>query len=307
MGARDGRVDWMKSVGFKALGAGVFGTVMTHPKKPGVVYKVGEDNDWPSYAKWAAEHGYAGTFAPKVLGYNAPRGMGKVWTAKIERLGRTVASWKDEFIYPCGDDITDDVRSLRDDIKTFTDACWKIGDPSEAYETALQRMERRWPGAIAFLEAVVDAGFVGDWHDGNIMLADDGKRIILNDPQGPGHWGSKRWRFPTYDDRRQMALDFNPKPRMVEVNPAQTAALKALGLMPQQSTSQRVNARIEKLVEQYKPKHDCAGCGKLIGQSHLFCNVCLDKCGWSATATRYRSLRTCSGCFENCGDCRAPR
>ena len=171
--------------GFHAVGSGFFSNVLTKDGKR--VVKVGSDNTWEPYVLWAAENGYAGTFAPKVYSFHLHKDgpeHHRVYTAVMERLECTLSR-----AYDC---------TTREIIH---DGLYQLADnPLSRHDEAME-VNRMFPGIRKFIRYATRAGFQGDWHTENWMVSGinpDGtyKRLVLIDPQSPNRTSrARRWRL----------------------------------------------------------------------------------------------------------------
>ena len=171
--------------GFHAVGSGFFSNVLTKDGKR--VVKVGSDNTWEPYVLWAAENGYAGTFAPKVHSFHlhkdGPQHL-RIYTAVMERLDRTLAR-----AYDC------ETRNV------IHDGLYQLASNHCSRFDEAMVVSRMFPGIRKFIRDAYRAGFQGDWHTENWMVSGinpDGtyKRLVLIDPQSEHHDSkARRWRI----------------------------------------------------------------------------------------------------------------
>ncbi len=77
--------------GFKALGAGAYSTVYAKEGQDRVIKVTRTQDGWIDYCVWAAKHGYAGKFAPKVYSYKEIKAENPFWVAVVERMDVTLS------------------------------------------------------------------------------------------------------------------------------------------------------------------------------------------------------------------------
>lgn len=144
-------------LGLPELGHGLYSKVFAIPNTDKVI-KVGARDQWPDFAKWATENGYAGTFAPKVFSLKFKEGY---YIAVMERLVDTIA------------ETVKTTRSTQSIIYNFLRNSWRDDEqPKEAKEAS------DW---LAFIEKLRWAGLSNDLHDGNVMIRSDGQ-LVVTDP-----------------------------------------------------------------------------------------------------------------------------
>ncbi len=88
----DGRsfIKFLEKKGFKAIGIGHYSTVLAKDKSTRVIKISRTPDNWISYITWAANNGYAGTFAPKVYSYKYIKGKkSPFYVAIVERMDKT--------------------------------------------------------------------------------------------------------------------------------------------------------------------------------------------------------------------------
>lgn len=71
--------------GFTRLGSGAYSVVYAKGDSDRVIKITRREDNWIDYCKWAAENGYAGTFAPRVFSYKK---IGSYSVAVVERCSR---------------------------------------------------------------------------------------------------------------------------------------------------------------------------------------------------------------------------
>src|SRR6266481_3438641 len=142
----------LRAKGFNSIGRGLYANVFAKDNSDKVV-KVARLDNWPSYIKWATNHGYAGTFAPKVESLKFYDGF---YVAVMERLVGTLNEFKG-------------VTSIHHQLYSEITA-WRNNDTTS---DATDLME--------FATKLKLAGLAGDWHYGNVMVRKDGQ-IVVTDP-----------------------------------------------------------------------------------------------------------------------------
>jgi len=79
--------------GYKILGSGAYSTVLAKGEAKRVIKIQHNYDNWIDYCKWAAEKGYAGSFAPQVYSYKRYTNFA---VAVMERMDRTTNDDKDD-------------------------------------------------------------------------------------------------------------------------------------------------------------------------------------------------------------------
>jgi len=160
----------LEANGFKLLGAGFYSMVFAYPNDTTRVLKLGTDDTWEPYVRWATENGFAGNYAPRVYAYK--RLSHWLYLASMERLDSTVAGIQDE-------------RERHDTMDA-------IFDVQRGHEEGYRFVDIKWPGLRCFVKRAQYEGFTGDWHMENWMVK--GPRLVLIDPQSENRTSPKRWR-----------------------------------------------------------------------------------------------------------------
>lgn len=88
-----GFMNALRGKGFEQLGSGYYSNVFAYPDSDKVVkiLRRPDTDGWLDYVKWAADKGYAGTFAPQVFSYKLMGKKKDFAVAVMERLEDTVS------------------------------------------------------------------------------------------------------------------------------------------------------------------------------------------------------------------------
>lgn len=164
--------------GFKNIGEGAFSIVMAKENSDKVIKisKVADQPDgWLDYVKWAAEKGYAGTFAPKVYSFKRVKGRQLDFNiASMERLNYKCDYSKGAILLP---------RLFDYHIHYGNDVAAKMADfvmPGvSAFMTDLRASfpEARW-----------------DLHGGNFIPRNDNFMVLTDPIAGLKSTAPKRWK-----------------------------------------------------------------------------------------------------------------
>ena len=148
--------------GFEVIGSGAHSSVYAR-KGSDRVLKVNYVNDnWPDFAKWAIDKGYAGTFAPKIYSLKQHK---RFYVCSMERLDKTMqAAGRKHPLAPAVD--------------VFNFAC-------HANDNAKAILDLLVPGMDKFGEDLT-AEFKTDLdiHAGNFMLRKDGSLVAVDPVYG---------------------------------------------------------------------------------------------------------------------------
>jgi len=74
---------YLRKRGFIQLGSGAFSTVFAKEGSDRVIKVTNNPDNWIDYVQWAAQNGYAGTYAPKVFSYKK---IGDFTVSVVERM-----------------------------------------------------------------------------------------------------------------------------------------------------------------------------------------------------------------------------
>lgn len=83
----------LEKKGYTILGQGNFSRVLAKKGSDKVIKVICSQDNWIDYVTWAAEKGYAGTFAPKVYSYKHIK-RGNFSVAVVERMEKTLSQVK---------------------------------------------------------------------------------------------------------------------------------------------------------------------------------------------------------------------
>jgi hypothetical protein len=160
--------------GYRCIGQGAYSTVFAHADDPDWIIKLNREVDlWPSYIKWAKEHGYEGKFVPEVSALRTMNAKTKpFYIAKVKRLQTTLSDSADR-------EPKHLVQYLANDLREDADTDWEKSIQSYKQQLADSRQE----GITKFVQDFY-ANFSGhrlDLHGGNWML-DQHNKVYLTDP-----------------------------------------------------------------------------------------------------------------------------
>lgn len=151
--------------GYRQLGSGYFSQVFAKPGQDKVI-KVSAGDAYPNYVRWLIEHGYAGTFGPKVYAfkrYEPEYGIAYNVTV-LERMKETVTD--------CDDKQT---KQMCKDIRFVME---RIHGHGADKEELLERCPVNWH---QFIRDAAKAGMTDDLKTDNWMVRHDGS-MALTDP-----------------------------------------------------------------------------------------------------------------------------
>jgi hypothetical protein len=155
-------------LGYQKIGSGLYSNVFAKPNGERCI-KVGQFDQWPHYARWAIEAGYAGNFAPKVYSLKYHDDF---YVAVMERLVATMNDVQAASDYRCEN------NSLWHLYQGFYHA---VDDWRET-ENAIEK--NQLPDDLAELKIFASdlraAGMTGDIHGGNVMVRKDGHLVVID-------------------------------------------------------------------------------------------------------------------------------
>lgn len=183
----EGFIQALEKRGFKRLGSGAFSTVLGKDGHDRVVKVIRRPDGWINYVHWAAQIGEAGHFAPKVFSYKKIKGRKKEFAVAImERLKYTLEDTPEDHA-----------------LKVLPNVMWR----ADKNEMAAKFVDVLSPGLMGFLKKMSEWKNIPinnfDFHDGNLMLREDGSLVIV-DPVSRGEEGHTRLREG----------DFGPRPTL---------------------------------------------------------------------------------------------
>lgn len=171
-------VNFLHKKGFKRLGGGAFSSVY-HKTGSDRVIKINHAPDqWSRYALWAAKHGWAGRFAPKVYSYKYHKEGYSV--AVMEKLACTVGELRDDKKHPHYGTLAFLDIALR------APANDNMAAAADCFQPELSKFMREF--AAEFRHARYDL------HAANAMLRPDGS-FVLTDPVYGGNCIRERLRL----------------------------------------------------------------------------------------------------------------
>lgn len=173
----EGFIKGLEKRGFKRIGSGAFSTVLAKEGQSRVIKVIRRPDGWINYVHWAAQAGEAGHFAPKVYSYKKIKGKRKEFAvAVMERLPQTLEDTPEDHV-----------------LKVLPNVMWR----ADNNEMAAKFVEVLAPGLMAYLKKMKEWKNIPisnfDFHDGNLMVRDDGTVVIV-DPVSRGDEGYTRLR-----------------------------------------------------------------------------------------------------------------
>jgi hypothetical protein len=191
----------LEKKGFVCLGRGYYSYVMAKPGSDRVI-KIGRSanaDGWPDYVHWAAQEGYAGTFAPKVFSYKVIKGKQANFSVAImERMDRTLS---ESYVEDYSDSAPPSASVAANDNALVADLFTRSAKRNHELSTTLLDLVVPRLGVFAkkLGERFKGAGL--DLHGANMMLRKDGS-FCVTDPIA-------RYDFSA-NHKRLKAMDFVP-------------------------------------------------------------------------------------------------
>jgi len=175
----DNYMHGLRNRGFQQLGAGAFGTVFFHPKRPDRVVKVSRDAHcvWPHYVQWA--NSLKVNMGPKLYSLKFHNGF---YVAVMERVAVDDHS-KRHVAGPFGE-------------YRCSNKHMRSNDTLDGFKknAGIHWCNKRWPHMVAFLRLLQKNSMSSDLHNGNWGVREDGS-VCIFDPTTTVPRDIKR-RFP---------------------------------------------------------------------------------------------------------------